>query len=47
MYDIVEDHGKNQFANGQRRRDLRVSSDAAELEAQLMRALVFWAPEAI
>ena len=27
MYDIVEDHGKTQFANGQRRRDLRVSPE--------------------
>jgi hypothetical protein len=36
---IVEDHGKNQFANGQSSRDLRAGSDASELETQLMEAI--------
>jgi hypothetical protein len=36
MNNIVEDHGKNQFANGQSRRDLRVSP---EPRMQLMEAI--------
>ena len=39
MNHIVEDHGKNQFANGQGSRDLRAGSDVAELETQLMEAI--------
>jgi membrane fusion protein, multidrug efflux system len=35
MNNITEDNGEDQFANGQNRRDLRVSADAAELETQL------------
>ncbi|HEY6395105.1 MAG TPA: HlyD family secretion protein, partial [Candidatus Binataceae bacterium] len=35
MNDIIEDNDENQFANGQSSRDLRVSSDATELETQL------------
>jgi hypothetical protein len=31
-----EDHGENEFAKRQRSRDLRASSDAAELETQLV-----------
>jgi hypothetical protein len=36
MNDFIERRDENQFANGQSRRDLRASSDAAELETQLM-----------
>jgi hypothetical protein len=39
MNNLVEDHGKNQFANGQGSRDLRAGSDVAELETQLMEAI--------
>ena len=37
--DIVEDHGNNQFANGQSSRDLRAGSDASELKTQLVEAI--------
>jgi hypothetical protein len=39
MNNIVEDHGRNQFANNQSSRDLRAGSDAAELKTQLMEAI--------
>ena len=39
MNNIIEDNGEDQFANGQSSRDLRVSSDAGELETQLMEAI--------
>ena len=39
MNNIFEDRGKNQFANGKSRRDLRASPDAVELETQLMEAV--------
>jgi hypothetical protein len=35
MSNIVEDNSQDQFANGQRCRDLRVSSDGQELETQV------------
>ena len=30
IYGILEDHGKNRFANGQRRRDLRAINQSTE-----------------
>jgi hypothetical protein len=39
MNNIIEDNEKDQFANGQSNRDLRVSSDAMDLEIQLMEAI--------
>jgi hypothetical protein len=39
MNTINKDKAEDQFANGQSSRDLRVSSDAGELETQLMEAI--------
>jgi hypothetical protein len=39
MDNIIEDNQEDQFANGQSSRDLRVSSDAMDLEIQLMEAI--------
>src|SRR5260370_39982453 len=39
MYNITEYNCEDRFANGQSRRDLRVGSDARELETQLMEAI--------
>ena len=39
MNKTVEDSGEDQFANGQSSRDLRVRSDAGELEIQLTEAI--------
>jgi hypothetical protein len=35
MDNTIEENGKNRFANGQSRRDLRVNLDASEVETQL------------
>jgi hypothetical protein len=35
MNDLIKNHDRNQFANGQSSRDLRVSSDARESETRL------------
>jgi hypothetical protein len=37
MHEIIEDSDEDQFANGQSSRDLRVGSDAGEVETQLMK----------
>jgi hypothetical protein len=39
MNAINKDRDEDQFANGQSSRDLRVSSDAGELDTQLMEAI--------
>jgi hypothetical protein len=39
MNNIGENSDEDRFANGQSRRDSRVSSDATELETQLMEAI--------
>jgi hypothetical protein len=39
MNTINKDKAEDQFANGQSSRDLRVSSDAGELETQVMEAI--------
>ena len=39
MNKTVEDSGEDQFANDQSSRDLRVGSDARELEIQLTEAI--------
>ena len=39
MNTIIKNKDEDQFANGQNSRDLRVSSDAMDLEIQLMEAI--------